>query len=131
MISTDLRVYNRILENLDALICFFYMEICQNLIPLSSVTMVRRIRVGSNSDGFWSLTPLATRRLVLFSVIWSACTISLMALSSMAGSWFSLTLTIGYAIFALTLVTLMTGVIFLIRLTKLFLNLYKSPKSAK
>jgi len=56
---------------------------------------------------------------------------SLMALSSMAGSWFSLTLTIGYAIFALTLVTLMTGVIFLIRLTKLFLNLYKSPKSAK
>ena len=131
MISVDLLVYDRIRENIDALIRFFYMEICQNLIPLGSVTMVRRIRVGSSSDSFWSLTPLAHKRLVLFSVIWSACTVSLIAISSMAGSWFALTLTLGYVIFALTLVTIITGVIFLIRLSKLFLSLYKPPKSAK
>jgi len=131
MISAEYRDYDRILENPDALISIFYTEICQNLIPLGAITVVRRIRVGSSSDGFWSLTPLATRRLVQFSVIWSACTIALMALSSMAGSGFSLTLNVGYAIFALTLVTLVTGVFFLIRLTRLFLSIYRPPKSAK
>ena len=131
MISAELLFYDRILENLDALIRIFYTEICQNLIPLGAITMVRRIRVGSSSNGFWSLTPLTTRRLVLLSVIWSTCTIALMEISSMAGSWFSLTLTIGYAIFTLTLVTLVTGVFFLIRLARLFLNIYRPPKSAK
>jgi len=118
-------------ENPDAEIRFFYTEICQNLIPLGPVPIARRIRVGSSSDGFWSLTPLATRRLVLFSAIWSACSISMLTLSSMAGSWFSLSLTLAYVIFALTLATLMTGVFFLIRLTKLFLSIYRPQKSTK
>jgi len=107
------------------------MEVCQNLIPLHLIPMVRRIRVGSSSDGFWSLTPLATRRLVLFSVVWSVCTVSLIALSGMAGSWFSLTLNLAYAIFGLTLATLAMGVFFLIRLTRLFISYYKPQKSTK
>jgi len=107
------------------------MEICQNLIALHLILMVRRILVGSSSDGFWSLTPLATRRLVLLSVAWSVCSISLIALSGMAGSWFSLTLNLAYVIFGLTLATLTTGVFFLIRLTKLVISYYKPLKSTK
>jgi len=55
----------------------------------------------------------------------------MLTLSSMAGSWFSLSLTLAYVIFALTLATLMTGVFFLIRLTKLFLSIYRPQKSTK
>jgi len=47
----------------------------------------------------------------------------------MAGSLFSLTLNLAYAIFGLTLATLMTGVFFLIRLTKLYISYYKTPKT--
>jgi len=49
----------------------------------------------------------------------------------MAGSWFSLTLNLAYAIFGLTLATLAMGVFFLIRLTRLFISYYKPQKSTK
>lgn len=107
------------------------MEICLNLILPNSIPMVRRIEVGSSSDGFWSLTPASVRRLVLSSSIWSACAILIIAISSVAGSWFSLTLTLGYSLFVLTFAVLATGVFFLIQLAKLFLSLYRPSKATE
>ena len=75
------------------------------------------------------MTPVAIRRLVLFASIWSVCSISILFLARVAGSWFSLTLTLGYAIFGLTFMALAAGVFFLIRLTKLVLSLYKPAKA--
>jgi len=49
----------------------------------------------------------------------------------MAGSWFSLTLTLGYALFVLTFAVLAAGVFFLIQLAKLFLSLYRPSKATE
>jgi hypothetical protein len=74
---------------------------------------------------------VAIKRLVLFSSIWSACAISISFLARVAGNWFSLTLTMGYAIFGLTFVVLATGVFFLFRLTKIVLSLYRPSKATE
>ena len=70
-------------------------------------------------------------RLVLFASIWSVCSISILFLYSVAGYWFSVTLTLGYALFGLTFVALAAGIFFLIRLTKLVLSLYKPTKATE
>lgn len=70
------------------------------------------------------MTPIATRRLLLFSVVWSLCTISILTLNSIAGSWIPMSQNVLIAFSAITLIALAAGVIFLIRLTRLFLNVY-------